>query len=188
MISKEMIQNIIRSEVQTSSKKWVRFSRLAGILSQHGIEIEAEYFYNNPDFRIYRTENINIFFVSLPEYFPQCPKKHRPVKRRNYQSKSVHFDPIVINSPESFKQACRQILVVLTQTQPSRWIKPEILSNKFYLIYKKPIKQVRNQFFANKNLKDLLHESSLFTVRQSSETPTKWEVTIAANIHPHKNS
>ncbi|MDY7024532.1 MAG: hypothetical protein SWJ54_24815, partial [Cyanobacteriota bacterium] len=66
MISKEMIQNIIRSEVQTSSKKWVRFSRLAGILSQHGIEIEAEYFYNNPDFRIYRTENINIFlFHSL---------------------------------------------------------------------------------------------------------------------------
>ncbi|MEA5497146.1 hypothetical protein [Limnoraphis robusta] len=188
---KEMIQKAIREELAGTREKWVRFSRLAVILRGNGIYIKAEYFHKNPDFLVYRTENINVFYVSLPERFPfsQNPKKHPPIKKRTSRSKKVistslhklsveDATSIDINSPDSFEQALRKILISLTGNQPDYFIQLEVLSHQFYEIYHQPIRQVMKKFYPNKKLKNILAESPLFLLRESPEKPNKWEVAV----------
>ncbi|GEM_PF-2229360 len=175
---KKIIQSIIREELEGTSENWVRFSRLALILRRDGIKIKAGYFDNNPDFRIYRTENINVFYVTLPERFPfyQNPKKHPPIKKRTSRSKKViskslhkpsveDATSIDINSPDCFEQALRKILISLTRNQPNHFIQVEVLSNKFYQVYHQPIRQVIKKHYPNKKLKNVLETSSLFIIR-----------------------
>ena len=191
---KKIIQSIIREELEGTSENWVRFSRLALILRRDGIKIKAGYFDKNPDFRIYRTENINVFYVTLPDNLPQNNSKHPPIRKRASRSRKVisksvnkprkiDVKPIVINSPESLEQAFLDILIFLTENQLNHFIQPEIFSNEFYQIYQKPIRQALKEFVPNKKLKNLLNESSLFLVRESSEDPNQWEVAIAPNSH-----
>lgn len=188
---KEMIQKAIREELAGTTETWVRFSRIAVILRGNGIYIKAEYFHKNPDFRVYRTENINVFYVSLPERFPfsQNPKKHPPIKKRTSRSKKViskslhkpsveDATSIDINSPDCFEQALRKILISLTRNQPNHFIQVEVLSNKFYQVYHQPIRQVIKKHYPNKKLKNLLETSSLFIIRESPKKPNKWEVAV----------
>ncbi len=187
---KEIVKKAIRKELDGTSENWVRFSRLKGILSRDGIKIQAGYFDKNPDFRIYRTNNTNVFYIALPEYLPQNNTKHPPIRKRVSQSRKViskavnkppqpKLTPDTINSPESLEQAFLDILIYLTENQPNHFIHPEIFGNQFYYIYQKPIRQVIKEFFPNKKLKNVLNESSLFLVRESSKDSNKWEVAIA---------
>lgn len=187
---KEIIQKAIRQELEGTGEKWVLFSRLTGLLRRDRIYLKPEYFYNNPDFLVYRTENINVFYITLPEFFSfyQNSKKHPPLKKRTSRSKkltskSINQSPklknkIEIDSPETLEKALLNLLISLTKNKPNRLIKNQVLSNHFYQVYHQPIRQVIKQYYPNEKLKTVLEKSSLFIIRESSEKPDQWEVAV----------